>query len=76
MKVLIGKVFSDKMKQTVIVVVDRLVTHKLYHKQLHQTTKYHAHDELGAKIGQRVKFVACKPYSKTKFYKVIEIIKD
>ena len=76
MKVLIGKVFSDKMKQTVIVVVDRLVTHKLYHKQLHQTTKYHAHDELGAKIGQRVKFVSCKPYSKTTFYKVIEIIKD
>lgn len=76
MKVLIGKVLSDKMKQTVVIVVDRLVTHKLYHKQLHQTTKYHAHDELGAKSGQRVKFVSCKPYSKTKFYKVIEIISD
>jgi len=76
MKVLIGKVSSDKMKQTVVIVVDRLVTHKLYHKQLHQTTKYHAHDELGAKTGQRVKFVSCKPYSKTKFYKVIEIISD
>lgn len=76
MKVLIGKVLSAKMKQTVVITVERLVTHKLYHKQLHKTTKYHAHDELGAKIGQQVKFVSCKPYSKTKFYKVIEIIKD
>ncbi len=76
MKILVGKVISDKMKQTVVIIVDRLVTHKLYHKQLHQTTKYHAHDKLGAKTGQRVKFVSCKPYSKTKFYKVIEIISD
>lgn len=76
MKALVGTITSDKMKQTVVIEVNRLITHKLYHKQLHQTTKYHAHDELGAKTGQRVKFTSCKPYSKTKFYKVVEIIKN
>ena len=76
MKALIGTVTSDKMKQTLVVEVNRLLTHKLYHKQLRRTTKYHVHDEFGAKTGQIVKFVPCQPISKTKFYTVIEVIKS
>ncbi len=75
MKALIGTIMSDKMKQTAVIKVDRLIAHKLYHKYLHKTTKYHAHNELAAKTGQKVKFVPCKPCSKTKYYKIIEIIK-
>ena len=45
-----------------------------YLKQMHRTTRYHADNQVSAKSGDMVKFVACKPMSKTKFYKVIEIV--
>ena len=69
MKVSFGKVISNKMKNTLVVEMDRLLTHSVYNKRMRRTTKYHVHDETGAKIGDTVKFVATKPISKTKFYK-------
>ena len=75
MKVHTGKIVSDKMNQTVTIEVDRLVTHPKYNKQMHRTTRYHADNQISAKLDDMVKFVACKPVSRTKFYKVIEIVK-
>lgn len=75
MKIHTGIVVSDKMKQSVVIEVDRLVAHPKYLKQMHRTTRYHADNQVSAKLGDLVKFVACKPMSKTKFYKVKEILK-
>ena len=75
MKIHTGKIVSDKMKQTVVIEVDRLVAHPKYLKQMHHTTRYHVDNQVSAKVGDMVKFTACKPMSKTKFYKVIEIVK-
>lgn len=69
-----GRVISDKMDKTVVVLVERRVTHQKYKKVIKRSTKLHAHDELGAKAGNTVKIVETKPYSKTKTWKVIEVI--
>lgn len=70
MKVLLGKVISNKMKNTLVVEMDRLLSHPMYNKRMRRTTKYHIHSEKPVAIGETVKFVATKPISKTKFYKV------
>lgn len=74
MKIFTGIVISKKMEKTATVVVTRIVAHPVYGKRLKRTKKYHVHDELGTKVGQKVKFVACKPVSKTKRWKVIETV--
>jgi len=74
MKIFTGIVVSKKMEKTATVLVTRIVAHPVYGKRLKRTKKYHVHDELGTKMGQKVKFVACKPISKTKRWKVVEII--
>ena len=70
MKVLTGKVISNKMKNTLVVEMDRLVSHPMYNKRMYRTTKYHVHSEKSVEMGTMVKFVASKPISKTKFYKI------
>lgn len=75
MKAISGKVVSHKMKQTVVVEVVRFMAHPLYHKRVRKTTNFHAHDELGAKTGDSVKMMPIPPMSKTKTWKVIEIVK-
>lgn len=75
MKIVSGKVVSNKMKQTAVVEVVRFRAHPLYHKQVRKTTNFHAHDEMGAKTGDRVKMMQIPPMSKTKTWKVIEIVK-
>lgn len=74
MKIFTGKVLSKKMEKTATIVVDRVVIHPIYKKRYKRTKKYQVHDELGTEIGQMVRFVASKPYSKTKRWKVIEIV--
>ena len=76
MKILIGKVISTSMDKTATVAVERVVVHPLYKKRYKRIKKYHVHDEVGAKVDDKVKFVASKPYSKTKKWKVLEIIMD
>jgi small subunit ribosomal protein S17 len=75
MKVFTGKVVSNKMAKTATVEVERMVVHPLYLKRYKMVKKYHVHDELGAKVGKVVKFVATKPYSKLKKWKVVEVMK-
>lgn len=74
MKIFTGQVVSNKMQKTTTVVVSRVVVHPVYKKRFTQTKKYQVHDELGTKVNQKVKFVACKPFSKTKKWKIIEIV--
>lgn len=74
MRVIIGKVISDKMNKTVVVVAGRLSVHPKYHKRIKRTQKFHAHNELEVKVGDLVKIVAVKPVSATKSWKVTEKI--
>lgn len=74
MKIFTGKVTAKKMQKTASVVVSRDVQHPLYGKRIKRTKKYPVHDELDSKVGDVVRFVASKPYSKTKKWKLIEIV--
>jgi small subunit ribosomal protein S17 len=75
MRTLNGKIVSTKMNQTVVVLVERLIKHPTYHKQLRRSKKYHAHNELIVTTGDEVVIGEIKPMSKTKTWKVIEIVK-
>jgi len=71
-----GKVSSDAMDKTVVVKTERLVKHPLYGKFLRKTTKYYVHDEKNeCKSGDIIKFKETKPYSKTKKWCLVDIIK-
>ncbi len=70
----IGIVSSDKMTNTVVVRVDRLVKHPMYRKYVKKRKKFMAHDEMGAKIGDRVRIVETRPLSGRKRWRVVEII--
>lgn len=75
MKILTGKVISTSMLKTATVLVERVIVHKLYKKRLKRTKRYHVHDGIGVLVGDRVKFVASKPYSKTKKWRITEKVK-
>lgn len=67
MKIFNGRVISTKMAKTATVEVVRLMAHPIYGKRVKRVTKYHVHDENGtAKVGDVVKFIASRPYSKLK----------
>ena len=70
----VGIVSSDKMTKTVTVRVDRLVKHPVYRKYVKKRKKFMAHDDLGAKIGDKVKIVETRPMSARKRWRVVEII--
>ena len=72
---LIGRVVSDKMAKTVTVLVERRVKHPLYKKYIRRSTRIHAHDETDdCKVGDAVSIVQCRPLSRTKAWRVHEII--
>jgi small subunit ribosomal protein S17 len=56
--------------------VERIVIHPLYKKRFKRLTKFQVHDELGVKVGDRVKFADSRPYSKSKKWKITEIVKE
>ena len=70
----IGIVASDKMTKTVVVRVDRLVKHPTYRKYVRRRKKFMAHDELGSKIGDKVRIIETRPLSARKRWRVVEII--
>jgi small subunit ribosomal protein S17 len=70
----VGAVVSDKMQKTVVVRVDRLVRHTKYRRYVRRTSKFMAHDELGATIGDKVRIVETRPMSAKKRWRVIEIV--
>jgi small subunit ribosomal protein S17 len=70
-----GRVVSNKMQKTVTVLLERQVKHPLYGKIIRRSTKVHAHDEAGeCREGDRVRIVECAPLSKTKNWRVVEIV--
>jgi small subunit ribosomal protein S17 len=74
MKVFTGTVISTKMAKTAKVAVKTFVFHPKYKKRLSRTKNYLVHDELGAKVGDKVRFVAGRPISKSKKWTIIEIL--
>src|SRR6202008_813448 len=74
-KTRIGVVSSDKMVKTITVTVERKVKHPIYGKFLKKTSSFHAHDESnGAGIGDVVRIMETRPLSKTKRWRLVEII--
>lgn len=72
-RILKGTVVSDKMDKTVVVKVDRVKTHPIYHKKYKASTKFMAHDESGvSKIGDEVEIEETRPMSKDKRWKIVE----
>jgi small subunit ribosomal protein S17 len=75
-QVKVGTVVSDRMDKTVLVEVEGSATHRLYHRQVKRTTKFAAHDEKNeAKIGDRVLLESTRPLSKSKGWRVREMLK-
>ena len=70
----VGTVASDKMQKTVVVRVDRLVRHRKYRRYVRRTSKFMAHDELGATVGDKVRIVETRPLSARKRWRVVEIV--
>ena len=71
----IGKVVSDKMDKACVIAVERSVQHPVYKKYFKKTTRLMAHDEKNeAGIGDLVKVVECRPLSKRKSCRLVEII--
>lgn len=71
-----GRVISDKMDRTITVLVERRVQHPLYGKFIRRSTKLHVHDENNeCNIGDEVTIAECRPISKTKAWKLVEVVK-
>ena len=74
-RVVQGRVVSNKMDKTITVLVERQVQHPLYKKVIRRSTKLHAHDEdNGCQIGDMVAIVECRPLSKTKSWKLLQVV--
>lgn len=70
-----GVVTSDQRDKTITVSITYRRTHPLYRKQYSDTRKYTAHDEKNeAHLGDKVEIVACRPFSKTKTYKLVKVL--
>lgn len=70
----VGTVVKAKMTKTVVVAVERLVQHAMYRKTIRLTSTFMAHDEKGAKEGDRVRIVETRPLSRHKRWRVEEIL--
>jgi len=69
-----GTVVSDKMTKTVVVSLTRRFADRLYGKQVTRTKRVKAHDEQGARVGDVVRIMETRPLSKTKRWRVLEIV--
>ena len=74
-KVRVGKVVSNKMDKTIVVAIEDHFRHPKYNKIMKRTIKIHAHDEQNVcSIGDKVSVMETRPYSKTKRWRLVEII--
>ena len=74
-KTRIGVVTSNRMEKTVTVSVERRVKHPIYGKFVKKTTKFHAHDDKNeCSIGDVVKIMETRPLSKTKRWRLVEVV--
>ena len=72
----VGVVVSAKMDKTIVVEVEKTITHRLYHRYQKRTSKFYAHDEANAcSVSDRVRLVATRPLSKLKRWSVAEVLK-
>ena len=70
-----GTVVSDAMEKTIVVKVEVVKAHPRYKKVVRRSTKFHAHDELSAaKVGDIVRIVETRPLSKTKRWRLAEVV--
>ncbi|MDZ4350486.1 MAG: 30S ribosomal protein S17 [Xanthomonadaceae bacterium] len=70
-----GRVVSNKMDKTVTVLVERQVKHPLYGKYIRRSSKLHAHDDTNVcREGDVVRVTECRPISKSKNWRVVEIV--
>jgi small subunit ribosomal protein S17 len=69
-----GRVVSDKMEKTVVVLVERRKQHPIYKKVMRRSVKFMAHNEMGAQTGDTVRIIESRPLSANKRWRVIEII--
>ncbi|UZE95823.1 30S ribosomal protein S17 [Alkalimarinus alittae] len=76
-RMLSGKVVSDKMDKSITVLIERRVKHPIYGKYVKRSTKVHAHDENNeCNIGDTVTIQEGRPISKTKCWKLVEIVES
>ena len=74
---MVGTVVSEKMDKTVIVLVERLVKHKLYQKYVRKRSKFAAHDKNNvSRVGDKVLIIQSRPLSKTKRWCVSKIVEE
>lgn len=75
-KILEGVVVSDKMDKTAVVLVRRRLPHSIYNKLIITKKKYKAHDKDNkTKVGDKVKIIGCRPFSKDKRFRIYEVLK-
>jgi small subunit ribosomal protein S17 len=74
-RTIVGRVVSDKMDKSVSVAIERVIKHPVYGKYVRRTSKVMAHDETNeCKTGDRVAIRECRPISKNKSWKVVDVI--
>ena len=74
-KVFTGEVISDKNEKTIVVRISTKKLHPLYKKYVSASKKVHAHDEKGeAKLGDTVRVIECRPISKLKRWRLLEVV--
>jgi small subunit ribosomal protein S17 len=74
-RTLTGRVVSDKMQKSAVVLIERRVRHPLYGKYIRRSTKVHVHDENNeCKQGDTVMIRECRPVSRTKNWTLVEVV--
>lgn len=74
-KTMVGMVVSDRMDKTVVVEIHRFVRHPVYNRVIRRKTRFSVHDEKNdAHTGDRVKVVECRPLSKNKRWRLLEVV--
>ena len=75
-KIKAGIVVSDRMEKSVVVKVETRTRHPLYKRTIKRTKKYMAHDEEQvSKVGDMVRIIECKPISRQKRWRLLEVVK-
>ena len=74
-KVRVGRVVSDKMDKTVVVLVEWRRPHRLYRKPVRRASRFKVHDESNtSRVGDRVRIIEARPLSKTKRWRLVEVL--
>lgn len=77
LRIVVGRVVSDARDKTITVAVERRMKHPLYGKYLRKTDKIQAHDEdNSSKVGDLVSIAACRPISRTKAWRFVEVLES